>query len=86
MLFLDIWWSSEPRQVCESQSIAFSPPSMSSTRFEPSSVNNKAKRQEIATKLKQGEGQRKLQTRLSMAKAVLADPAAKNVRLPSSRH
>jgi len=83
MLFLGICWSSETRQVCEPQSIVFNLPS---TRFELSSVSNKAKRQEIVTKLKQGKGQRKLQTRLAIAIAILADPAAGKVRLPSSRH
>ena len=57
---------------------------MPSTRFEHSSINNKVKRQEIATKLKREKVQRKLQSRLAVAKAELADPAAKKVRLPSS--
>ena len=73
--------------MCERQSIVFNPlPSMPSTRFEASSVINMAKRQEIATKLKRKKDQGKLETGLMMAKAVLADTAAKNVRLPSSLH
>ena len=76
----------EARQACEFRSIVFNPaPSMPSTRFEPSSIKNKTKRQEIVRKLKREKGQRKLQSRLAMAKAEIADPAAKRVRLPSSR-
>lgn len=72
--------------ACELQSIVFNPsPSMPSTRFESSSIKNKVKRQEIARKLKREKGQRKLQSRLTIAKAELADPVAKKVRLPSSR-
>jgi len=56
---------------------------MPSTRFEPSSIKNKAKRQEIVRKLKREKGQRKLQSRLAIAKAELTDPAAKKVRFPS---
>ena len=35
-------------------------------------------------KLKREKGQRKLQSRLAIAKAEIADPAAKKVRRPSS--
>ena len=58
---------------------------MPSTRFETSSIKNKIKRQEVARKLKREKGQRKLQSRLAIAKAEVADPAAKRVRLPASR-
>jgi len=60
-------------------------PSMPSTRFEASSIKNKAKRQEITRKLKREKGKRKLQSRLAIAKAEIADPAAKKVRPPSPR-
>ena len=76
----------EARQACEFLSIVFNRfPSMPSTRFEPSSIRNKTKRQEIVRKLKREKGQRKLQSRLAIAKAEIADPAAKKVRLLSSR-
>jgi len=58
---------------------------MSSTRLEPSSIKNKAKRQETARKLKREKSQRKLQSRLAIAKAELADSTVKKVRLPSFR-
>ena len=58
---------------------------MSSTRLDPSSINNKAKRQAIARKLKRENSQRKLRSRLAISKAELADPAVKRVRLPSPR-
>ena len=78
---------SETRQACELRSIVFNPsPPMPSTRFEPSSIKNKTKRQEIARKLKREKGQRKLQSRMAIAKAELTDPAAKKVRLSSSRY
>ncbi|KAF9642680.1 Brix-domain-containing protein [Thelephora ganbajun] len=54
---------------------------MPSARFEPSSIKNKVKRQEIARKLKREKRQRKLQSRLAIAKAEIADPAAKKKRL-----
>jgi len=59
---------------------------MPSTRFELSSIKNKAQRQEAAGKPKREKGQRKLQSKLTIAGAGLADPAANKVRLPSSRH
>ena len=52
---------------------------MPSTRFEASSIKNKVKRQEIVRKLKREKGQRKLQSRLAIAKVEVADPAAKKV-------
>ena len=79
-------WIADPetRQACELPPIVFIPPSMPSTRFEPSSIKNKTKRQEIVRKLKRERGQRKLQSRLAIAKAEIADPAAKKVRLSLS--
>ena len=56
---------------------------MPSTRFEPSSIKNKSKRQEVAGKFKREKGQRKLQSRLTIAGAEPADPAAKKVCLIS---
>ncbi|KAJ6616248.1 anticodon-binding protein [Mycena sp. CBHHK59/15] len=54
---------------------------MSSTRFEPSSIKNKLKREEISRKTKKAKGQQKLQKRLAQAKAEANDPAAKKKRL-----
>jgi len=90
MMFSDSWLATDPgpeaRQACEFCSIIFNPPPpMPSTRFEPSSIRNKAKRQEVVRKLKREKGRRKLQSRLAIAKAETADPAAKKVRRPSSR-
>ena len=74
------------RQACELELIVFtSSPSIPSTRFESSSIKNKVKRREITGKLRRENGQRKLQSRLAIAQVELADPAAKKVRLPSSR-
>lgn len=58
---------------------------MPSTRFEPSSIKNRVKRQEVVRKLKREKGQRKLQSRLAIAKTEVADPGAKRVRLPLLR-
>ena len=87
-LFLDTCWSSEARQACEPWPIVFnpSPISIPSMRFELSSIKNKAKRQEAAWKFRRETGQGKPQSRLTIAGAELADPAAKKVRLPSSRY
>ncbi|KAJ6539737.1 anticodon-binding protein [Mycena capillaripes] len=54
---------------------------MSSTRFEPSSIKNKLKREEVSRKTKKAKGQQKLQRRLAQAKAEANDPAAKKKRL-----
>ncbi|KAF7352448.1 Brix domain-containing protein [Mycena venus] len=54
---------------------------MSSTRFEPSSIKNKIKREEVARKSKKAKGQQKLQKRLAQAKVEANDPAAKKKRL-----
>ena len=56
---------------------------MPSTRFEPSSIKDKAKRQQIVRKLEREKGQRKLRSRLAIAKAEVTDPVAKKVRLQS---
>jgi ribosome production factor 1 len=53
---------------------------MPTSRFEPSSIKNKIKREEIAQKSKKAKNQAKLQKRLSQAKAEAHDPAAKKVR------
>jgi hypothetical protein len=52
---------------------------MSSSRFEPSSIKNKLKREEVSRKTKKAKGQLKLQKRLAQAKAEANDPAAKKV-------
>ncbi|KAF8889313.1 anticodon-binding protein [Infundibulicybe gibba] len=54
---------------------------MPSTRFEPSSIKNKLKREEISRKSKKAKSQQKLQRRLAQAKAEANDPAAKKKRL-----
>lgn len=52
---------------------------MSTSRFEPSSIKNKIKREEIARKSKKAKNQLKLQKRLALAKEEANDPAAKKV-------
>lgn len=52
---------------------------MPSSRFEPSSIKNKIKREEIARKLRKSKGQSKLQRRLALAKEEATNPAAKKV-------
>ena len=53
---------------------------MPTARFEPSSIKNKLKREEVARKFKKAKSQTKLQKRLSRAKLEANDPAAKKVR------
>ena len=53
---------------------------MPATRFEPSSIKNKYKREEIARKNKKTKGQAKLKRRLELAKQEANDPIAKKVR------
>ncbi|KAJ7639257.1 anticodon-binding protein [Roridomyces roridus] len=52
-----------------------------SSRFEPSTIKNKIKREEVARKNKKAKGQQKLQKRLAQAKTEANDPAAKKKRL-----
>ncbi|KAK0467204.1 anticodon-binding protein [Desarmillaria tabescens] len=52
---------------------------MPPSRFEPNSIKNKIKREEIARKSKKAKGQQKLQKRLAQAKLEANDPAAKKV-------
>lgn len=66
---------------------------MPSSRFEPSSIKNKIKREEVSRKQKKSKGQEKLQRRLAQAKLEADDPALKKVRtshspfhLPSLTH
>ncbi|KAI0763794.1 Brix-domain-containing protein [Trametes elegans] len=54
---------------------------MPTSRFEPSSIKNKVKREEIARKQKKAKRQEKLQRRLAQAKAEADDPLAKKKRL-----
>ncbi|KAF7332360.1 Brix domain-containing protein [Mycena kentingensis (nom. inval.)] len=56
-------------------------PTTMSTRFEPSTIKNKIKREEVAKKAKKAKSQDKLQKRLARAKEEAADPAAKKKRL-----
>jgi ribosome production factor 1 len=56
---------------------------MPTSRFEPSSIKNKIKREEVAQKSKKAKNQLKLQKRLARAKAEANDPGAKKVRLIS---
>lgn len=53
---------------------------MPSARFEPSSIKNKIKREDIARKQKKQKSQEKLQRRLALAKVEADDPLAKKVR------
>ncbi|KAI0761923.1 Brix-domain-containing protein [Irpex lacteus] len=53
---------------------------MPTSRFEPSTIKNKMKREEIARKLKKQKNQSKLQKRLAQAKAEADNPAAKKRR------
>ncbi|KAI0091751.1 Brix-domain-containing protein [Irpex rosettiformis] len=53
---------------------------MPTSRFEPSTIKNKMKREEIARKLKKQKGQSKLQKRLAQAKVEADNPAAKKRR------
>lgn len=52
---------------------------MPPSRFEPSSIKNKIKREEIARKQKKEKRQGKLQKRLAQAKAEADDPLVKKV-------
>lgn len=54
---------------------------MGTNRFEPSTIKNKIKREEIARKQKKSKNQAKLQRRLAQAKAEADDPLAKKVGL-----
>ncbi|KAF9461250.1 Brix-domain-containing protein [Collybia nuda] len=54
---------------------------MPTGRFEPSTIKNKLKREEISRKNKKAKGQQKLQRRLAQAKLEANDPAAKKKRL-----
>ncbi|EJD08536.1 Brix-domain-containing protein [Fomitiporia mediterranea MF3/22] len=54
---------------------------MPANRFEPSSIKNKLKREEVARKAKKGKRQEKLQRRLARAKVEANDPLAKKKRL-----
>lgn len=55
------------------------PSSMTASRFEPSSIRNKIKRDEVARKFKKTKSQQKLQKRLAQAKLESKDPALKKV-------
>ncbi|KAJ4473639.1 anticodon-binding protein [Lentinula aciculospora] len=57
---------------------------MPSSRFEPSVIKNKIKREEIANKNKKAKNQDKLQRRLARAKLEADDPAAKKKRLSTN--
>ncbi|KDQ61665.1 hypothetical protein JAAARDRAFT_172026 [Jaapia argillacea MUCL 33604] len=52
-----------------------------SSRFEPASIKNKIKRQEVSRKNKRAKSQSKLQKRLAQAKLEADDPTAKKKRL-----
>lgn len=52
---------------------------MPTSRFEPSSIKNKAKREEVARKIRKVKCQQKLQKRLQQAKLEANDPAIKKV-------
>lgn len=52
---------------------------MPASRFEPSAIKNKVKREEVAGKQRKQKRQDKLQRRLAQAKAEANDPLAKKV-------
>ncbi|PPQ62865.1 hypothetical protein CVT24_006263 [Panaeolus cyanescens] len=54
---------------------------MPTSRFEPSSIKNKIKREEVAKKTKKAKNQAKLKKRLEQAKVEANDPAARKKRL-----
>ncbi|KAH8110833.1 Brix-domain-containing protein [Phellopilus nigrolimitatus] len=54
---------------------------MAVNRFEPSSIKNKVKREEVSRKSKKGKRQEKLKKRLARAKVEANDPLAKKKRL-----
>lgn len=62
--------------VCNAHLLRGMPP----TRFEPSTIKNKVKREEIARKTKKAKRQDKLQRRLAQAKEEASDPLLKKVR------
>lgn len=52
-----------------------------SNRFEPSTIKNKIKREEVAKRAKKAKSQQRLQKRLAQAKLEATNPAAKKVRV-----
>jgi len=58
---------------------------MPTSRFEPSEIRNKIKREEVSKKIKKSKNQQKLQKRLAQAKREANDPAVKKVRLQRLR-
>lgn len=58
---------------------------MTTARFQPSTIKNKVKREDVSRKNKKARTQAKLQKRLSQAKLEANDPAAKKVRLKLPR-
>ncbi|KAF4610878.1 hypothetical protein D9613_006961 [Agrocybe pediades] len=54
---------------------------MPTSRFEPSQIKNKIKREEVINKTRKARNQQKLQKRLAQAKLEASDPAAKKKRL-----
>ncbi|KAI0047126.1 Brix-domain-containing protein [Auriscalpium vulgare] len=54
---------------------------MPSQRFEPSSIKNRIKREDVSRKVKRAKGQAKLRRRLELAKLEADDPKAKQKRL-----
>lgn len=56
---------------------------MPTSRFEPSTIKNKIKREEVVRRKKKAKTQAKLQKRVALAKLEASDPAAKKVRIGS---
>jgi ribosome production factor 1 len=54
---------------------------MPPTRFEPSSIKNRHKREEVHRSTKKAKGQEKLKRRLALAEAERKDPSLKQVRV-----
>lgn len=68
-----------PEHFLDSLHLPFFCYKMPTVRFEPSSIKNKVKREEIARKAKRAKRQAKLQKRLERAKIEEKDPLAKKV-------
>ena len=80
----DFWTRSSALHSCRlfhARALLLSPPllKMPPVRFEPSTIKNKIKREEIANKQKKTKRQEKLKRRLAQAKLEANDPLVKKV-------
>lgn len=72
-------WNLKPVSIFYLHSINLLARMPQRSRFEPSTIKNKIKREDIANKNKKAKNQQKLQKRLAQAKLEANDPAAKKV-------